>query len=277
MPAATLEKRPARAPFTALPDTQNSRDDRRLRINRVGIRGLRHPIAVRDSEGETQPTVATLSLAVDLPAHLKGTHMSRFVEVLRDHGRIVDAASLPALLAALQKRLESREAFVELDFVYFRDKAAPISGARGLVDYGVRLAASARGEDVDLTVEVKVPVTTLCPCSKAISAYGAHNQRGYVTLAVRAARPVEIEQAIRLVEESASAEIYSLLKRPDEKHVTERAYENPVFVEDLVRNIALRVKALKGVLGFRVEAENQESIHNHAAYARIDGGEPISL
>jgi GTP cyclohydrolase I len=267
---ATLTGRAAGIPGPALHDTQSQPDSRQLRIDKVGVRGLLHPIEVLDKANEKQDTVARFSLLVDLPKDFKGTHMSRFVEVLSAHGRLVHVRNLADMLHELQRALDAQIAHIEVEFPYFIEKEAPVSKARGLVDYQVKFDAAAHGKDVTFTVAVTVPVTTLCPCSKSISAYGAHNQRGYVTLALRAIEPIWIEDMIAIVEESASSEIYSLLKRPDEKAVTERAYDNPVFVEDLVRNVALRCNENPLITWYKVEAENMESIHNHSAYACIE-------
>ncbi len=253
-----------------LQDTQSQPDDRQLPIDRVGVTNLRYPIQVRDKDHSLQSTVATVALTVDLPHHFKGTHMSRFVEVLSSHGPMLHVDNIRNILEQLTRRLESKCAHVTFDFPFFLEKSAPVSGAKGLIDYGARFAATLDAGMVDFVVTTIVPVATLCPCSKAISARGAHNQRGQVTLAVRCARPMWIEDMIRLVEDSASSELYSLLKRPDEKAVTERAYDNPVFVEDLVRNVATRCEADSNILWYRVEAENFESIHNHNAYALIE-------
>jgi len=257
-------------PVSELADCQSQPDVRELRIDKVGVKGLLHPIEVRDRAHETQDTVARISLLVDLPKDFKGTHMSRFVEVLNAHGRLVNVENLPTMLHELQKKLHAQVAHIIMEFPYFVEKEAPVTRAKGLVDYQVIFDAAAHGKEVTFTVTVTVPVTTLCPCSKAISAYGAHNQRGYVTLALRSVRPIWIEDMITLVEESASSEVYSLLKRPDEKFVTERAYDNPVFVEDLVRNVALRCNRHPDITWYKVEAENIESIHNHSAYACIE-------
>ena len=217
-----------------LTDTQNERDDRNLPIDRVGVKALRFPVEVRDKSGEAQRTVATVALAVDLPHHYKGTHMSRFVEVLNARGNCLDVRSMAVLPRELLGRLEAGRAHVEFQFPFFRSKPAPVTGKEGLLDYEVRFEVEAdKDGGVDFVMTVMVPVTTLCPCSKAISARGAHNQRGIVTYALRSKEPVWIEDAIELVERSASSELYSLLKRPDEKEVTERAYDHPVFVEDL--------------------------------------------
>lgn len=253
-----------------LHDTQSQRDARGIDIDRVGVKNLRFPLRIRDRAHAEQSTVATVSLAVDLPHHFKGTHMSRFVEVLHAHGQVLTVAGIAGMPQALMKKLDADNAHAEFRFPYFRLKKAPVTGAEGLLDYGVIFEVNAKQEKVDFIVTVEVPVTTLCPCSKAISSRGAHNQRGLVTFSVRFSQPVWIEDLIELVEASASAELFSLLKRPDEKHVTERAYDNPVFVEDLVRNVALRAKKHGQLTWFKVEAENFESIHNHNAYASIE-------
>lgn len=255
---------------TLLADCQSQQDYRRIRIDRVGVKGFRHPIEVRDRSFATQATVATVSLLVDLPHHFKGTHMSRFVEVLNAHGRLIHVKNLFSIVHALQKRLDAEVAHLIMDFPYFVEKKAPVTTAAGLVDYQVRFEAAACGPQTDFVMTVVVPVTTLCPCSKAISDRGAHNQRGYVTVSIRSGEPIWIEEIIELVEGSASSPIYSLLKRPDEKFVTEHAYDHPVFVEDLVRNVAVRLNARADILWYRVEAENMESIHNHAAYALVE-------
>jgi GTP cyclohydrolase I len=253
-----------------LHDTQNQRDARGIPIDRVGVKSLRFPLRIRDRDSAEQHTVALVSLAVDLPHHFKGTHMSRFVEVLHSHGHTVTVADIAGMPRELMKKLDAEKAHVTFEFPWFRQKKAPATGAEGLMDYGVVFESNAEGKQIDFVVTVKVPVTTLCPCSKAISARGAHNQRGIVTFSLRFSKPVWIEEMIELVEESASCELYSLLKRPDEKLVTERAYDNPVFVEDLVRNVASRAKKHPQITWFRVEAENFESIHNHNAYAVIE-------
>jgi GTP cyclohydrolase IB len=258
--------------LSKLVDTQNLPDHREVAIDRVGVTNLRFPIQVRDKAHATQNTIAKVSLTVDLPHHFKGTHMSRFVEVLNEHGSLIHVDNIKVILRHLQERLNSRQAHVEFEFPYFVQKRAPVSGAAGLMDYVVKLAATTNHDDSDFVVTVTVPVTTLCPCSKAISRYGAHNQRGQVTFGVRSTKPIWIEDLIQLVESSASSELYSLLKRPDEKVVTERAYEHPVFVEDLVRSVAVKANADPRIAWYRVEAENYESIHNHNAYAMIEKG-----
>ena len=256
--------------MSELTDTQNERDDRQLPIDRVGVRSLRFPLRIRDRDAAVQHTVATVSLAVDLPHQYKGTHMSRFVEVLHAHGTELTVATIAGMPQELIKKLHAEKAHVEFRFPYFRAKKAPVSKAEGLLDYGVTFEVNASKQTSDFVLTVAVPVTTLCPCSKAISARGAHNQRGVVTLSIRFSEPVWIEDLIELVESSASAELYSLLKRPDEKFVTEAAYDNPVFVEDLVRNVAQKAGAHSNITWYRVEAENFESIHNHNAWAMIE-------
>jgi GTP cyclohydrolase I len=258
------------AESSPLKDTQNEPDFRQIAIDRVGVKGLRYPLRIRDKARESQHTVAMCALTVDLPHHYKGTHMSRFVEVLNEFGPELHVENLRTLLEALVARLDSERAHVDFEFPFFLEKPAPVTGAVGMMDYTVRFAATIERGVVDFIVTVIVPVTTLCPCSKAISARGAHNQRGQVTFAVRFAKPIWIENLVRLVEDCASSELYSLLKRPDEKAVTERAFDNPVFVEDLVRNIAERADATADITWYCVEAENFESIHNHNAYARIE-------
>ncbi len=253
-----------------LKDTQNERDERRLAIDRVGVKDVRFPLRIRDRDQSTQHTIATVNMAVDLPHQYKGTHMSRFLEVLHSHGRELTVASIASMPRELLTRLHAEKAHVEMRFPYFRTKRAPVTKSEGLLDYGVIFEVNAEGEQIDYVVTVEVPVATLCPCSKAISDRGAHNQRGLVTLSVRFRQPIWIEDLIELVESSASCELYSVLKRPDEKAVTERAYDNPVFVEDLVRNVAVKAGGHKLIKWFRVEAVNYESIHNHNAWAVIE-------
>jgi GTP cyclohydrolase I len=258
------------APAEELHDMQSRRDHRELKIDKVGVRGLRFPIQVRDRTRRVQNTVATLGMFVDLPKEFKGTHMSRFVEVLNAHGNIIHVENIAEILRELQQKLNSTTSHLEIEFPYFMSKKSPVSRKDSLMDYIARFDAAACGRDIDFVLTVKVNVTTLCPCSKAIARYGAHNQRGEVTVALRFKKIVWIEEVIGIIEAAASSELYALLKRQDEKHVTERAYENPVFVEDLVRNVALRLNAHPLVTWYRVEAENHESIHNHNAYACIE-------
>ena len=255
-----------------LHDKQSERDTRELRIDKVGVRGLRFPIQVRDKARSVQNTVATIGMFVDLPKEFKGTHMSRFVEVLNAHGSVVHVDNISEILRSLQKKLNAATSHLEIEFPYFMSKKSPVSRLESLMDYIARFDATASGPEIDFVLTVKANVTTLCPCSKAIAKYGAHNQRGEVTVALRSTRVVWIEDVVAMIEGAASSELYALLKRQDEKAVTERAYENPVFVEDLVRNVALRLNADKRVGWYKVEAENFESIHNHNAYACIEKG-----
>ena len=255
-----------------LQDKQSERDHRQLRLDKVGVRGLRFPIQVRDKAHAVQNTVATIGLLVDLPKEFKGTHMSRFIEVLNAHGSVIHVENLREILLALQAKLNAAKSHLEMEFPYFMSKRAPVSGKESLMDYTARFDAWACAKEIDFVLTVKANVTTLCPCSKAISARGAHNQRGEVTVQVRFKNPIWIEDLIEIMESSASSELYALLKREDEKAVTERAYDNPVFVEDLVRNVAVKLNAHPDVTWYKVEAENQESIHNHNAYACIEKG-----
>lgn len=256
--------------FTELKDTQSEPDDRRIAIDRVGVKNLRYPIQVLDKAHAVQSTIANVSLTVDLPHHYKGTHMSRFIEVLNEHGPVLHVDQIKVILRELLARLDSEKAHADFEFPFFLEKKAPVTGAVGLMDYTVRFSATLQGGESDFILTVIVPVTTLCPCSKAISEHGAHNQRGVVTFSIRFRKPIWIEDLIRLVESCASCELYSLLKRPDEKAVTERAYAKPVFVEDLVREVAARCNREPNITWYRVEAENFESIHNHNAYALIE-------
>jgi GTP cyclohydrolase I len=255
-----------------LHDKQSERDHRELRIDKVGVRNLRFPIQVRDKARAIQNTVATIGMFVDLPKEFKGTHMSRFIEVLNAHGNIIHVENITGILHAMQKKFHAATSHLEIEFPYFMVKKAPVSGLESVLDYVARFDATACHQDIDFVLTVKVMVTTLCPCSKAIAKHGAHNQRGEVTVQIRSSKAVWIEDLIALIESSASSELYSLLKRQDEKVVTERAYENPVFVEDLVRNVALKLNSRSDVTWYKVEAENHESIHNHNAYALIEKG-----
>ena len=259
-------------PAVKLHDKQSERDHRELRIDKVGVRGLRFPIQVRDKARVTQNTIATIGMFVDLPKEFKGTHMSRFIEVLNAHGAMVHVENITDILHAMQRKFQAATSHLEMEFPYFMVKKAPVSEMESLMDYVARFDATACHKDIDFVLTVKAMVTTLCPCSKAIAAYGAHNQRGEVTVQIRSRKPVWIEDLISIIESSASSELYALLKRQDEKAVTERAYENPVFVEDLVRNVALKLNAQPEVSWYKVEAENHESIHNHNAYACIEKG-----
>jgi GTP cyclohydrolase I len=253
-----------------IPDVQNSADTRRLAINKVGIKDIRHPVKVRDRSGGEQHTIAMFNMYVNLPHNFKGTHMSRFVEILNVPGREISVDSFKDMLTEMTERLEAEAGHIEMSFNYFITKAAPVSGVQSLMDYEVTFAGEIRGGRPAMNLKVVVPVTSLCPCSKKISRYGAHNQRSHVTVNVRTRGFIWIEDIIDLVEKEASCELYGLLKRPDEKYVTERAYENPKFVEDMVRDIAAKLNQDERVAAYSVESENFESIHNHSAYALIE-------
>lgn len=251
-------------------DVQNSADTRQLPINKVGIKNIRHPVRVRDRTGGEQHTIAVFNMYVDLPHNFKGTHMSRFVEILNQHEREISVKSFKEMLREMTQRLEAQTGHIEMNFPYFVNKKAPISGVQSLMDYDVTFFGEIQGKTPRTLLKVVVPVTSLCPCSKKISDYGAHNQRSHVTITVSTTRFVWIEEIIDIVEDMASCELYGLLKRPDEKHVTERAYDNPKFVEDMVRDIAVKLNSDDRIDGYIVESENFESIHNHSAYAMIE-------
>ena len=252
-----------------LPDIQALVDARNVAIDEVGIKGVRCPGTLRGPRGP-QPTVATFSMTVALPASVKGTHMSRFVALLEDHRAPLDLAGFRALLDDMLVRLEADAGRIEVTFPYFVNKTAPVSGVQSLLDYEVTLTGEKRDGHTRLFLTALVPVTSLCPCSKKISQYGAHNQRSHITMQVELAGDLDVETLVRMAEEEASCELWGLLKRPDEKFVTERAYENPKFVEDLVRDIAMRLNADERIVAYTLEAENFESIHNHSAYAVIE-------
>jgi GTP cyclohydrolase I len=251
-------------------DVQNRKDHRNISIDRVGIKNLKYPISLRDRTRELQHTIASVNIYVDLPREFKGTHMSRFVEVLTRYHQEIDVANIGGILNEIKKKLKAKTAHLELSFPYFIEKNAPVSGQAAMLDYNCTIEAVANGAaDTSPTVTVEVPVTTLCPCSKEISERGAHNQRSVVTLKVRANEFIWLEELIDIVEDSASCELFPLLKREDEKYVTEQAYDNPAFVEDVVRNVTEKLQDDPRVDWFSVESENQESIHNHNAYAQI--------
>jgi GTP cyclohydrolase IB len=250
-------------------DVQGQRDERNLPINRVGIRGVRYPLVVASKTGVAVHTTGEWDMDVHLDASQRGTHMSRFVELMERRQAPLNYAAMRDMLHAAQRLLESHSARLEVRFPYFVRKAAPVSGVESLMDYGVTMIGEITDEHSRVTLRVLVPVTSLCPCSKKISRYGAHNQRSHVTISAEVSEQVAAEDLIAIAEEEASCELWSLLKRTDEKFVTERAYENPKFVEDLVRDVAGRLYKSAGVHSFVVEAENFESIHNHSAYAMV--------
>jgi GTP cyclohydrolase I len=250
-------------------DVQNQRDHRNIEIQKVGIKNIRYPITVLDKTNGTQNTVASINMYVNLPHHFKGTHMSRFIEVLNAHRAQINLKNFSVILEELRAALRAESAHLQVSFPYFVEKRAPVSGAKGLMEYSCEFSGSV-GRLRDFLVGVAVPVTTLCPCSKEISNRGSHNQRGLVSVRVWFRKFFWIEDLIQVVEESASCDVYAILKRPDEKFVTEKAYDNPAFVEDVVRNVATRLDADPDFEGYSIEAENFESIHNHSAYAYVE-------
>jgi GTP cyclohydrolase I len=257
-------------PAFVMPDVQSTVDTRQIPIQRVGVKSVRHPLTVRTQGGEMQPTIGTWNLDVHLPADQKGTHMSRFVALLEENKAPLEPSTFRTMLAAMLEKLEADAGRIEVSFPYFVNKTAPVSGVQSLLDYEVTLTGDTREGVTRVFLKVLVPVTSLCPCSKKISQYGAHNQRSHVTINAELADDVPVEELIRIAEEEASCELWGLLKRPDEKFVTERAYENPKFVEDLVRDVAQRLNVDARIVAYVLEAENFESIHNHSAYAVIE-------
>lgn len=258
------------ANINEIPDIQGTPDTRRIAIDQVGIKDIRYPITVRDRHGEALPTVARATMTVHLPEEYKGTHMSRFIQILHEHKEPLAADTFGALMETMLTRLDASAGRIELSFPYFARKKAPVSGVESLMDYEVKLTGDV---DTDGTrrffIGVLIPVTSLCPCSKEISDYGAHNQRAHVTVDARVDGPIWIQDIVDMVEKSSSAELYAVLKRPDEKYVTEQAYDNPKFVEDMIRDVSGRLNADQRIRAYKLECENFETIHNHQAYALI--------
>lgn len=262
----------ARHPVKGLPDIQSRIDHRGLSIDAVGIKGVRYPLTIR-SAGKALTTVAVLDMTVGLSATSKGTHMSRFVELLEDRSDPLSLDDLRTVMVAMLARLDAESGEIQIRFPYFMKKTAPVSGVQSQLDYDVCWSGQvAHDGSIKLGMKVSVPATSLCPCSKEISDYGAHNQRSHIHIAADLVEVMSIEELVRIAERGASCEVYGLLKREDEKYVTERAYDNPKFVEDLVRDVALALDGDARIAAFTVEAENFESIHNHSAYARISRG-----
>lgn len=257
-------------------DVQNTKDTRQIAIDKVGIKAIRHPVVVKDRSGGEQHTVAMFNMYVHLPQQFKGTHMSRFVEILNMNEHAISIESFETILREMVKRLEAESGHVEMTFPYFVNKAAPVSGVKSLLDYEVTFIGAIENGNFDITVKVLIPVTSLCPCSKKISDYGAHNQRSHVTVTALINKFIWIEDIIDIVENEASCQLYGLLKRPDEKFVTERAYDNPKFVEDMVRDVAARLNQENRIVKYVVESENFESIHNHSAYALIENDKRVN-
>jgi GTP cyclohydrolase I len=266
-----MNAKPAAATVApVIEDVQGRADTRRIPIDRVGIKEIFHPVRVKDRSGGEQHTIANFSMYVHLPHNFKGTHMSRFVEILNEHEREISVESFNDMLAEMTTRLDSGGGHLEMSFPYFVMKKAPVSGVQSLLDYRATLAAELKDGRVQTWLKVLVPVTSLCPCSKQISDHGAHNQRSHLTITARIREHVWLEELIDVAEQEGSCELFGILKRPDEKWVTERAYENPKFVEDIVRDVATRLNADERIRSYVIEAENFESIHNHSAYARIE-------
>nr|VFJ75626.1 MAG: GTP cyclohydrolase I [Candidatus Kentron sp. FW] len=253
-----------------IPDVQGSLDLRQIPIQKVGIKGIRHPVQVRDRTNSVQHTIATFNMYVNLPHNFKGTHMSRFVEILNNHEYEITVESFMRMLFEMTEILDARSGQIEMSFPYFVNKMAPVSKVQSLMDYGVELTGKLHNGAPNLYIKVVVPITSLCPCSKEISDYGAHNQRSHVTIEVRTRTFVWIEELIDVVENEASSQLYGLLKRRDEKFVTEHAFNNPKFVEDMVRDIAQKLNQDDRIDSYTVESENFESIHNHSAYALVE-------
>ncbi len=256
--------------ISTMADMQQSRDTRNIAIDQVGIKNIRYPIVVQDKQNEKQHTVAWVNMYVDLPEQFKGTHMSRFIEVLNLYHGEISIENMEAILIEIKSRVGASRAHLELDFPYFIKKQAPVSGAQSLLEYQCRMIGS-MAEDFKFSLEVEVPVTSLCPCSKEISDRGAHNQRSKVTVHITYSGHVWLEDLIQWIEECASCPVYALLKREDEKAVTEQAYDNPMFVEDMVRAVTEKLRSIEQIRGFKIQCENFESIHNHSAYAMIEG------
>ena len=258
-------------------DIQNQRDDRRVEINKVGVKNIEYPITVLDKKNRVQHTVGKVNMYVNLPHHFKGTHMSRFIEILNEYRGTINIKAISTILNKMKEKLNAESAYLEVEFPYFIEKRAPVSEARSLMGYTCRFLASLTNGRNNLVVEITVPVTTVCPCSREISKQGAHNQRSLVSVRVTFRKFFWIEDLIRIVENFASVVVFFLLKRADEKLLTEKAYENPMFVEDVVRNIALKLNPHPNITWFSVESENLESIHNHNAYACVEKKGKISF
>ncbi|MFM9972006.1 MAG: GTP cyclohydrolase FolE2 [Burkholderiales bacterium] len=254
----------------AIPDIQSSADKRKIAIDKVGVKSIRHPVRVAEKGGGVQHTIAMFNMYVGLPHHFKGTHMSRFLEILNAYEREISVESFKVMLEDMVVRLEAETGVIEMTFPYFINKAAPVSKVQSLMDYEVTFVGEIKAGKRIFNMKVVVPVTSLCPCSKNISAYGAHNQRSHVTISARTSEFVWIEELVEYAEKHASSQLYGLLKRPDEKFVTEYAYDHPKFVEDMVRDIAADLNRDKRIEQYVVESENFESIHNHSAYALIE-------
>jgi GTP cyclohydrolase IB len=267
---STVPSNAASSPDAPIEDVQGRADSRELPINKVGVKDLYHPVRVKDRSRGEQHTIANFNMYVALPHDFKGTHMSRFVEVLHRNEREISVESFRDILTEMTEKLDARSGHIEMEFPYFVMKKAPVSGVESLMDYKASLIGELHDGRSELWLKVIVAATSLCPCSKRISNYGAHNQRSHIAIKARVAAHMWLEELIEIAEQEASCEVYGVLKRPDEKYVTERAYDNPKFVEDLVRDVAVRLNGDERVRAYTIEAENFESIHNHSAYALIE-------
>ncbi len=253
-----------------IPDVQSSADTRNLAIDKVGIKDIKYPVRIKERAGGDQNTIANFNMYVNLPHNFKGTHMSRFVEILNENEHEITLQSFKTMLTEMTERLEADSGHIEMNFPYFVRKSAPVSGVKSLLDYDVTFLGDIIGNgSPSITLKIVIPVMSLCPCSKKISDYGAHNQRSHVTITAQTNGFLWVEDIIDIVEQQASCELYGLLKRPDEKYVTEYAYDHPKFVEDMVRDIATQLNDENRISSYIVESENFESIHNHSAYAMI--------
>jgi len=259
--------------MSRMPDIQKSGDTRNIPIDKVGVKDISYPIVVMDKKKKFQHTIARINMYVDLPHQFKGTHMSRFVEILNSYREEIALDKLEIMLAEMKKKLGASTAHLEMEFPYFIEKKAPVSKAKSLMEYTCSFAATL-AEEFAFVLGIRIPVTSLCPCSKELSTYGAHNQRSIISIKVKYSNFIWIEELVSLVEECGSSPVYSLLKRVDEKYVTEQAYENPKFVEDIVREVTEKLLAEPAITWFSVEAENFESIHKHSAYAFIERQKP---
>ncbi len=261
--------KPAPISTDIIPDVQGSKDARQISIDKVGIKSIRHPVVLRGRDGNEQHTIANFNMYVSLPHNFKGTHMSRFIEILNKHEYEISVKSFKIMMSEMTDLLDAKSGHIEMSFPYFINKSAPVSGVQSLMDYQVTFIGEVSNGTPTVLVKIVVPVTSLCPCSKDISDRGAHNQRSHVTVSVNSKKFIWIEDLIDIVEDVASCELYGLLKRPDEKYVTEKAYDNPKFVEDLVRDIAVIFNNDDSIRSYVIESENFESIHNHSAYAML--------
>ena len=253
-----------------LQDTQNKVDVRNIPISRVGIKDIKYPFKISDRDGISQSTIGRFTMSVGLADNVKGTHMSRFVKILEDQENSVSIENFDDLVKNTTKILESNSAYISVDFTYFKKKCAPVSKVESLLDYSINYTCEVKNNIINKYLKVVVPVTSLCPCSKNISDYGAHNQRSHISAHIRTEKTVWIDDVIEMLEDQASCQIYGLLKRPDEKYVTEKAYENPKFTEDIIRDVAVTLNKDDRITAYKIESENFESIHNHSAYAYIE-------